>query len=125
MTILNDLKNFLITQNVAAADDIAFNFDDSLQTADKIILLCKGGEFCDVARKTAVSVIVKNQRKQDGETVINNAFDKLCPPKQYEKPLAVNGKLMLIKPAAPPAYKEKEKNGRHVFAFDINIIHKR
>ena len=72
-----------------------------------------------------VPVIVKNQRKQDGETVINNAFDKLCPPKQYEKPLAVNGKLMLIKPAAPPAYKEKEKNGRHVFAFDINIIHKR
>lgn len=125
MTILNDLKNFLVLQNIVSENDIAFNFDDSMQSVNKLILLCKGGEYSDIAQKTTVSVIVKNQLMQSAETTINNAFDKLCPPKQYEKPLSVNAKLMLIKPVQPPHYKEKEKNGRHVFAFDINIIHKR
>ncbi|MCR5261575.1 MAG: minor capsid protein [Candidatus Gastranaerophilales bacterium] len=125
MTILNDLKSFLIAQNVAAEKDIAFNFDDSVQISDKLILLCKGGEYSDIARKTTVSVLVKNQLMQNAENIINNAFDKLCPPKQYEKPLSVNGKLMLIKPVQPPFYKEKEKNGRHVFAFEMKIVHKR
>ena len=60
---------------------------------------------------------------QTAETLCNSIFGLLCPPKQYEKPVSVNGKLMLIKPAVLPTYKEKEKNGRHVFTFDLNFIH--
>ena len=87
--------------------------------------MCNGGEFSDIARKTTVSVIVKNFSMQNAETIINSAFDLLCPPKQFEKPLLVNQKLMLIKPLSPPYYKEKEKNGRHVFTFNLKIIHKK
>lgn len=125
MTVLNDLKNFFIENNIASDEDIDFNFDDSISDKNKLILMCKGGEFSDVARKTTVSVIVKNHLMKNAETIINNAFDIICPPKQYEKPLSVNGKLMLIKAVQPPLYKEKEKNGRHVFTFDLKIIHKR
>lgn len=125
MTILNDLKNFLVDNQIIPNEDIDFNFDDSVSDKNKLILMCKGGEFSDVARKTTVSVIVKNQLMQNAETIINNVFDKFCPPKQYEKPLSINGKLMLVKAVQPPVYKEKEKNGRHVFTFDLKIIHKR
>lgn len=124
MTILNDLKNFLVEKNFSS-DDIAFNFDDFHSGKNKIILLCKGGEFSDVARKTAVSVIVKNQLMSEAESVVNEIFDDFCPPKQYEKPILINGKLMLVKAVQPPFYKEREKNGRHVFMFDLNIVHKR
>jgi hypothetical protein len=125
MTILNDLKNFLVSNNVAQGDDIAFNFDDFLWENSKIILQCKGGEFSDIARKTTVAVIVKNKSAKSAELLINSAFDCFYPPNQYSKPININGKLMLIKPLQSPFYKEKEKNGRHVFAFDLKIIHKR
>lgn len=125
MTILNDLKNFLVEKNVVSNDEIAFNFDDFLTDMNKLILQCKGGEFSDIARKTTVSVIIKNQSMNEAENLANKLFDCFAPPKQYEKPLSVNGKMMLIKPLQPPFYKEKEKNGRHVFSFDLKIIHKR
>lgn len=125
MTILNDLKEFLVEKNTVAIEDIAFNFDDFLTDMNKLILQCKGGEFSDIARKTTVSVIVKNKSMKEAENIANTVFDCFAPPKQYEKPLFVNGKMMLIKPLQPPYYKEKEKNGRHVFAFDLKIIHKR
>lgn len=125
MTILNDLKNFLTQKNIIPSDDIVYNFDDFIQGHNKLILMCKGGEFSDVARKTTVSVIVKNQSMQMGEEIINSAYDALCPPNQYEKPVLINNKLMLIKAQTPPFYKEKEKNGRHVYMFDIKIVHTR
>ena len=124
MTVLNDLKIFLINNNLARENDIAFNFDDFLNAENKIVLLCKGGEFSDIARKTSVSVIVKNSLMQESESLSNSLFEAFCPPKQYEKPLCINNKLMLIKALQPPFYKEKEKNGRHVFCFDLKIIHK-
>lgn len=125
MTILNDLKEFLVEKNTVLSEEIAFNFDDFLTDMTKLILQCKGGEFSDIARKTTVSVIVKNKSMQEAELLANTVFDCFTPPKQYEKPLCVNGKMMLIKPLQPPYYKEKEKNGRHVFSFDLKIIHKR
>ncbi len=125
MTILNDLKNFLVEKNLVSNDEVAFNFDDFLTDMNKLILQCKGGEFSDIARKTTISVIVKNQSMKEAENLANNLFDCFAPPKQYEKPLFINGKMMLIKPLQPPFYKEKEKNGRHVFSFDLKIIHKR
>lgn len=124
MTILNDLKLFLIEKNFSG-DDIVFNFDDFHSGTNKIVLLCKGGEFSDIARKTTVSVIVKNKLMHEAENIINKIFDDFCPPKQYEKPLVINKKIMLVKAVQPPFYKEKEKNGRHVFMFDLNIVHKR
>lgn len=125
MTILNDLKDFLVEKNAVSSEEVAFNFDDFLTDMKKLILQCKGGEFSDIARKTTVSVIVKNKSMKEAEAVANVVYDCFSPPKQYEKPLLVNGKMMLIKPLQPPYYKEKEKNGRHVFSFDLKIIHKR
>lgn len=125
MTILNDLKSFIVQNNLAKNEDIAFNFDDFLSDSNKIVLLCKGGEFSDIAKKTKVSIIVKNILMKDAELISNNLFDSFCPPKQYEKPVSINNKLMLVKAVNSPSYKEKEKNGRHVFHFDLNIIHKR
>lgn len=124
MTILNDLKNFLVSNNVASEQEIVFNFDDSIKNTNVLILKCNGGEFSDIARKTTISIIAKNHLMQNAEEIANNAFLKFCPPKQYEKPILVNKKLMLIKALQPPHYKEKEKNGRHVFTFDLKIIHK-
>lgn len=98
MTILNDLKEFLVEKNTVANEDIAFNFDDFLTDMNKLILQCKGGEFSDIARKTTVSVIVKNKSMKEAENIVNTVFDCFAPPKQYEKPLFINGKMMLIKP---------------------------
>lgn len=125
MTILNDLKNFLIDKNVISSEKIAFNFDDYKFGDEKLILLCKGGEFSDIARKTIVSVIVKNKAMSEAEQLINKVFDTFCPHKQYQKPVYVNEKLMLFSPVQPPFYKEKEKDGRHVFLFDLKIVQKK
>lgn len=125
MTILNDLKNFLIDEKIISSEKIAFNFDDYKFGDEKLVLLCKGGEFSDIARKTTVSVIAKNKAMKEAELLINKVFDTFCPPKQYQKPVSVNGKLMLFIPLQPPFYKEKEKDGRHVFLFDLKIVQKK
>lgn len=125
MTILNDLKNFLVDENVISSEKVAFNFDDYKFGDEKLILLCKGGEFSDIARKTTVSVIAKNKAMNEAELLINKVFDTFCPQKQYQKPVYVNGKLMLFTPLQPPFYKEKEKDGRHVFLFDLKIVQKK
>lgn len=123
MTILNDLKSFIVLNNICQNSDIAFNFDDFNFTGNVLILSYKGGKYNDIARNSTVSFTIKNSSMQTAENICNSVFELFCPPKQYEKPLAVNGKLMLIKPSNMPAYKEKDKNGRHVFVFDLNIIH--
>lgn len=125
MTILNDLKEFLVEKNAVSSEEVAFNFDDFLTDKKKLILQCKGGEFSDIAKKTTVSVIVKNKSMKEAESIVNTVYDCFYPPKQYEKPLSINGKMMLIRPLQPPCYKEKERNGRHVFLFDLKIIHTR
>lgn len=125
MTILNDFKSFLVENKLVEESHIAFNFDDYKFGSDKLILRCIGGEFSDVARKTALSIIVKNSDMQKAEALTYSAFDLLCPVKNYQKPMFLNGKMMLISPLKPPYYKEKEKNGRHVFAFDLKVVHKK
>jgi len=123
MTILNDIKSFIVSCNICQNSDIAFNFDD-FEFADNIVILTyKGGKYNDIAKNSTISFTVKNSSMQTAENICSSIFELFCPPKQYEKPLSVNGKLMLIKPALLPTYREKEKNGRHVFVFDLNIIH--
>lgn len=123
MTILNDIKTF-ISQNISGISKIAFNFDDFNFSSDNVIILTyKGGKYNDIAKNSTISFFIKNSSMQNAENICYNVFYLFCPPKQYEKPLSVNGKLMLIKPAVLPTYKEKEQNGRHVFTFDLNIIH--
>ena len=123
MTILNDIKSFIVLNQICQNSDIAFNFDDFNFANNVVILSYKGGKYNDIARNSTVSFTIKNSSMQTAETLCNSIFGLFCPPKQYEKPISVNGKLMLIKPAVLPTYKEKEKNGRHVFTFDLNFIH--
>ena len=61
MTILYDLKTFLVKENIIEPNKIAFNFDEYKFGDDKLILICKGGEFSNIAQKTTVSVVSKNQ----------------------------------------------------------------
>jgi len=123
MTILSDIKSFIVMNNICQNSDIAFNFDD-FDFADNVVILSyKGGKYNDVAKNSTISFAVKNSSMQTAENLCMSVFELLCPRKQYEKPLSVNGKLMLIKPVILPTYKEKDKYGRHVFFFDLNIIH--
>ena len=89
MTILNDLKEFLVEKNAVSSEEVAFNFDDFLTDKKKLILQCKGGEFSDIAKKTTVSVIVKNKSMKEAESIVNTVYDCFYPPKQYEKPLSI------------------------------------
>lgn len=123
MTILNDIKTFIYSNNIVENSQIVFNFDDATLSDNIVILTYNGGKYNDIAKNSTVNFLIKNSSMQTAETICNSLFNLFCPPKQYEKPLSVNGKLMLIKPSVLPSYKEKEKNGRHVFTFDLNIIH--
>lgn len=125
MTLLNDLKNFLISKNNNLQNKIAFNFDDYNFNDDKLVLLAKGGEFGTVSQKTIISVIVKNIDMQVAETLINSAFNSLFPDNQYLKPMDLNGKITLLIPLQPPFYKEKQQDGKHVFSFDFKIVQKK
>lgn len=123
MTILNDIKTFISQNNIVESSQIAFNFDDCNLSDNIIILSYNGGKYNDVAKNTTVSFLIKNTSMRDAESICNAVFELFCPPKQYEKPLFVNCKPMLVKPSILPTYKEKEQSGRHVFTFDLNIIH--
>ena len=61
---------------------------------------------------------------KEAENIANTVFDCFAPPKQYEKPLFINGKMMLIKPLQPPYYKEKEKKQDiiHLAGMDFQIL---
>ncbi|MBQ2643976.1 hypothetical protein IJG14_00205 [bacterium] len=122
--LLQNIKLFLVQYNIIDADNIFFNFDETYNdlNINKLILLSKGGESSDIAYKSVVSVIAKNSAMSQAETLISNAFQVLCSNNGF-KPFFFNGHLMMIKSLHPPVYKEKEKNGRHVFTFDILITH--
>ena len=123
MTILIDIKTFLITNNLASS--VFYNFDDSDANSSPVILSLKKGEQSDLSEKSTVEIIVKNKSMQSAESQINSIYSALYPENQFEKPIWINSKLMMIKPLSPPYYKEKEKSSRHVFALEINVIHKR
>ncbi len=125
MTILNDIKAFIALNDSDISSQTAFNFDDVNFSDNIIILSAQGGKHNDVGKNSIVSCSVKNSSMQEAERICDYLFDLLCPPKQFEKPISINSKLMLIKPISVPAYKEKDKSGRHVYSFELNIIHSR
>ena len=125
MTILYDLKTFLVKENIIEPNKIAFNFDEYKFGDDKLILICKGGEFSNIAQKTTVSVVSKNQSMSLAEALINKVFRAFFPSGQHQKPILINNKIMLLSPLQPPFYLEKETNGRHVFSFDLKIVQKK
>ena len=124
MILLNDLKSLLVSSNVLSEDNILFNFDEAVSPADRLILLLKGGTSNDLAKNSDVTVLAKSLSMQTADSLINSAFATLAPDKNFQKTVSVNQNIMLIKAVSPPYYKEKEKNGTHVFAFDLRIIHK-
>ena len=124
MIILNDLKSLLVSNNVISSDSVIFNFDETVSESDRMVLLLKGGSSNDLAKNSDITVFAKSLSMQTADSLINSAFAVLVPDKNFQKTISVNQNIILIKAVSPPYYKEKEKNGTHDFAFDLQIIHK-
>lgn len=124
MTILNDIKTFLIQRSVVQTGDILFNHDD-FTDENRIVLSVKDGDFCDVGLKSVLTVNVKNFSMETALNLADRIYTALCPPKNYSKPFMLLNGIVLTKTLKPPVYVEKEKNGRHSVSFELLVISSR
>lgn len=124
MNILQNLKSYLVENKIVEDTEVFFDYDEfSLQ--DRVVLSVSGGESCFVGQKTNVLVSVKNALMKNAFEKAEAIFSALCPPGNYEKPLKINGSVMLVKSKTPPAFKEKTKSGKFSYTFEILVISSR
>ena len=121
MTILDNIKTFLVGRSAAQSEDILFNHDD-FTDENRIVLSVKDGGFCDVGLKSVLTADVKNFSMETALTLADTLYNLLCPPKNYSKPFMLINDIVLTKTLKPPVYKEKEKNGRYVVSFELLVI---
>ena len=104
---------------------IYYNYDAGLHSENTIVLALNGGSRSDVGMKPHVHISVKHKDMQAAEITANVVFETFYPKKQYQKPIAVNDMTMCVTADSQPYYEGKDKSGRHVYVFDLSIVHTR
>lgn len=117
--ILDDLKAFLITNNLALEEEIQFNFDGSV--GNSVVLWVYGSVKTDLGSRPTIQIAVKNTDMLMAQTQIQAIYDALYPADQFEAKIQINNKPMHIKPNQEPFFNEKDAQDRFIFIFNITV----
>ena len=117
--ILDDLKAFLIANNLATSTEIKFDFDSS--NTNCVTLWNYGSVPSDLASRPTIQIQVKNLNLATARTKIQAIYDALYPKEQFQKGILINNKLMHIKPNQEPFFNEKDASERYCYIFNITV----
>lgn len=122
--ILDDLKNFIIQNNLAQNGCIKYDYD-STNGGNTILLNLYDNSPCDLARRSDIRIILKFS---DLETARNTCFslhDLLFPVDSFQKSIKINNKIMHAKLNRGPFYSGLDKSKRHNYIIDITLTYNR
>jgi hypothetical protein len=117
--ILDDLKAFLVANNLATSTEIKFDFDSS--TANGVVLWQYDGIVTDLGSRPAIQIAVKDTAMVTARTKIQAIYDALYPKDQFQKVIEINGKNMHITPRQEPFFNEKDASNRYIYIFNIIV----
>lgn len=122
--ILDDIKSFLVQNNLVQEQCIKFDYDAA--NGDETVLLhLYDNEPCDLARRSSVKITVKfNDLKLARDTVFA-IHDLLFPEELFQKSVCINKKIMHIKLNKGPFYQGKDQSKRHNYILDITLTYNR
>lgn len=121
--ILDDLKAFLIAEELATDEEIQFNYDNL--TTNSIVLWVYGSVPTDLGSKPTIQIAVKNTDMLAAQTKIQAIYDALYPKDQFQNAIIINSKTMHIRPNQEPFFNEMDKQNRYVFIFNITVTQDR
>ena len=120
MTILVDLKQYLVSNSLASSSEIAFNYYD--KNNSYVVLSLYGGSVAPrgaLSKISYVQVKVLDLNMQTVQTKIDNIYNSLITADRFK---TLNSHNSNIYPFQPPFYIGKDDQGRHAYAFNMSIV---
>lgn len=117
--ILDDLKAFLVANNLATSTEIKFDFDGS--TTNGVVLWNYGSIPTDLGSRPTIQIAVKDTVMDTARTKARAIYDALYPKDQFQKGILINNKLMHITPRQEPFFNEQDASKRFVYIFNIIV----
>ena len=122
--ILDDLKNFIVQNNIAEETDIKFDFD-SAQGEKAVLLHLYDNTPCDLARRSDIRISIKYNDLEEARNTCFDLHDLLFPEDSFQKSIKINNKIMHSKLNKGPFYQGLDKSKRHNYILDITLTYNR
>lgn len=122
--ILDDIKEFIVQNVFAQEETIKFDYD-STKGEDAILLNLYDSYPSDLARRSAVKIIIKYSDLKLCRDTCFAIHDLLFVEDGYQKAVKINGKIMHAKLNKGPYYLQKDTSNRHNYVLDITVTHNR
>lgn len=122
--ILDDIKNFIVQNNLAQEDCIKYDYDSS-KGDNAILLHLYDNVPCDLARRSSIKLTIKFI---DLKLARDSAFaihDCLFPEEHFQKSILINGKTMHARLNKGPLYQGMDSSKRHNYVLDITLTYNR
>lgn len=117
--ILDDLKAFLVAENIDTATNIYLDYGSP--TGNCVVLWNYGSIPTDLGSRPTIQIAVKDTVMATARTKIQAIYDALYPKDQFQKGILINNKLMHITPRQEPFFNEKDASNRFVYIFNIIV----
>lgn len=122
--ILDDLRSFIVQNEIATEDIIKYDFDSS--DGDDVLLLTLYDNMpCDLALRSSVSVVFKFHDLRQVREDCFILYSLLFPEDGFQKAIKINGKTMHLKLNKGPLYSGFDQSKRHNYVLDITITYER
>lgn len=122
--ILDDIKNFLVQNNLVQEECIKFDYDSS-KGDDTVLLNLYDNAPCDLARRSAVRITLKFSDLKLARDTCFAMHDLLFPEELFQKSILINGKTMHARLNKGPLYQGLDPSKRHNYVLDITVTYNR
>ncbi len=122
--ILDDIKNFIVQNNIAQEECIKYDYDSS-KGSDTVLLQLYDNTPCDLAMRSGINISIKFSDLKLARDTAFILYDKLIPEDNFQKSVAINGKTMHTKLVKGPYYQGLDASKRHNYILNILITYNR
>ena len=122
--ILDDLKNFIVTNLGTEEEIIKYDYDSS-KGDDVIVLQLYNNTPCDLALRSGIKITIKYSDLKLSRDTCFALYNLLFPEDHFQKAIIINGKVMHAKLNNGPYYIQKDQSKRHGYVLDITVTYNR
>ena len=122
--ILDDLKIFLVENNIVESEYIKFDYDSS-NGNENILINIQNNIPCDLAMRSHLRISVKFKDLEFARSTAFSIYNLLFPTDNFQKAIKINNKIMHGKLNKGPYYSGKDKSQRHIYLLDITLTYNR